>query len=93
MRKLATSKLMIDNALEAIMNDGGEGVILRKQKSLYESGRSASLIKLKVLVIFCNIKYLIVFQASREDTEALVAQVNDDSYVLKLYNSRLNSFS
>lgn len=37
-------KLMV----ETIINDNGEGVILRKEKSLYEPGRTPSLLKIKV---------------------------------------------
>lgn len=37
-------KLFVENIIE----DGGEGVILRKHSSLYEPGRSQNLIKLKV---------------------------------------------
>lgn len=33
---------------EAILEDGGEGVILRKIGSKYEHGRTPSLVKLKV---------------------------------------------
>lgn len=33
---------------QSIFNDGGEGLILRRFHSLYESGRTPSLIKLKV---------------------------------------------
>eukprot|EP00026_Physarum_polycephalum_P002833 Phypoly_transcript_02842.p1 GENE.Phypoly_transcript_02842~~Phypoly_transcript_02842.p1 ORF type:complete len:838 (+),score=97.84 Phypoly_transcript_02842:84-2597(+) len=46
-----------------VINDGGEGVILRKPQSVYESGRSDSLLKLK---------------AARGDHEALVVDVASD---------------
>ena len=34
--------------IEGVLDDGGEGVILRKVGSLYEHGRTTALIKLKV---------------------------------------------
>lgn len=37
---------------ESIIEHGGEGVILRKVNSLYESGKSSELLKLKVFPIF-----------------------------------------
>ena len=37
-----------------IISENGEGVILRRPNSLYESGRSASLIKIKVCVRVCE---------------------------------------
>jgi ATP-dependent DNA ligase len=41
----------IKNLSQKIINHGGEGVILRKLLSLYEKGRSLSLLKLKVLEV------------------------------------------
>lgn len=35
--------------VQAIIDDGGEGIIMRKLDSLYEQGRSKSVIKLKVI--------------------------------------------
>jgi ATP-dependent DNA ligase len=37
--------------MEGIIYFGGEGVILRKQGSFYERGRTASLLKLKVIFL------------------------------------------
>ena len=34
--------------LQIVLEEGGEGLVLRKPKSIYEQGRSASLLKLKV---------------------------------------------
>jgi ATP-dependent DNA ligase len=34
--------------LEEVIKNAGEGIILRKPKSMYESGRSEDLLKLKV---------------------------------------------
>lgn len=48
-RSLCISKQLVGDTLQHIIDNGGEGVILRKPKSLYEGGRSTSLIKLKVL--------------------------------------------
>jgi hypothetical protein len=41
----------LSGLVEGIIEDGGEGVILRKVASLYEFGRSSSLIKLKVHIL------------------------------------------
>ena len=38
----------VDISLQRILEDGGEGLILRKMASQYEQGRSRNLIKLKV---------------------------------------------
>lgn len=35
--------------LQNIINDGGEGVVVRKVNSIYEHGRTPSLLKLKVI--------------------------------------------
>ena len=42
-----------------ILDDAGEGVILRNASSLYERGRSSNLIKFKVITLYysINIKY------------------------------------
>jgi ATP-dependent DNA ligase len=49
MRVLVTRKQHVNNMSHQIIKDGGEGVILRQPASEYEHGRSAFLIKLKVL--------------------------------------------
>jgi ATP-dependent DNA ligase len=41
----------MNGMVQEIINDGGEGIILRKVNSLYEYGRTSSLIKLKVVFI------------------------------------------
>lgn len=43
---------------EIIVKSGGEGIILQRPKSMYEQGRSNSLLKIKVIIndffcIFC----------------------------------------
>ena len=49
-------------SLHQVVEDGGEGVILRKPNSLYEFGRSSSLLKLKVFcfVLFCFVLFCFV---------------------------------
>jgi ATP dependent DNA ligase domain len=49
-RLLCTGKKQLNQMVQNIINDGGEGVILRKPKSIYENGRSSTLIKLKVFL-------------------------------------------
>lgn len=45
------SRSELQNAVKMILSNGGEGVILQKRKSIYESGRSTSLLKIKVSFI------------------------------------------
>eukprot|EP00026_Physarum_polycephalum_P002482 Phypoly_transcript_02489.p1 GENE.Phypoly_transcript_02489~~Phypoly_transcript_02489.p1 ORF type:complete len:757 (+),score=113.72 Phypoly_transcript_02489:481-2751(+) len=59
-RVLVTKKQHLTASSQHIIQDGGEGVILRKPKSLYEHGRSSNLLKLK---------------ATRGDQEALVSDI------------------
>lgn len=47
-RALCTNQIHLTKALQQIINDEGEGVILRKPNSEYEHGRSTALLKLKV---------------------------------------------
>ena len=47
----------MDKLLEFIAQNAGEGVILRKPSSVYEHGRSSSLVKVKVSHLF----YLFIF--------------------------------
>lgn len=51
MRLACKSKKQLNNMSQFVIEGEGEGVILRKPKSVYESGRSDSLLKLKVLLI------------------------------------------
>eukprot|EP00026_Physarum_polycephalum_P002904 Phypoly_transcript_02913.p1 GENE.Phypoly_transcript_02913~~Phypoly_transcript_02913.p1 ORF type:complete len:747 (+),score=87.92 Phypoly_transcript_02913:75-2315(+) len=67
-RKLIHDHVKLERSITCIMEDGGEGVILRRPKSVYEHGRSPSLLKLK---------------ASREDREALVVLDKSDCVVLQ----------
>eukprot|EP00026_Physarum_polycephalum_P000668 Phypoly_transcript_00669.p1 GENE.Phypoly_transcript_00669~~Phypoly_transcript_00669.p1 ORF type:complete len:889 (+),score=100.09 Phypoly_transcript_00669:213-2879(+) len=57
--------------LQVILDDKGEGVVLRKPRSRYEPGRSFSLLKIK---------------SSREDMEALVLETSDDGCLLQFPN-------
>eukprot|EP00026_Physarum_polycephalum_P002272 Phypoly_transcript_02278.p1 GENE.Phypoly_transcript_02278~~Phypoly_transcript_02278.p1 ORF type:complete len:919 (+),score=129.98 Phypoly_transcript_02278:81-2837(+) len=67
MRMLCKNAHFLAQKIKTIINDGGEGVILRKAKSKYICGRSDFLWK---------------FKTQREDTEALVVREEDDSYLL-----------
>eukprot|EP00026_Physarum_polycephalum_P000339 Phypoly_transcript_00339.p1 GENE.Phypoly_transcript_00339~~Phypoly_transcript_00339.p1 ORF type:complete len:1688 (+),score=210.60 Phypoly_transcript_00339:78-5141(+) len=71
-RLLCKHKQLLSAFLEAILKDGGEGVILRKQSSMYSHGRSGNLLKLKAI---------------REDGEALVLQtLSPSKFLLQLPN-------
>ena len=50
-RILSTSNHQVAKALEMIIDDGGEGVILRCPESVYAHGRSSNLVKLKVITL------------------------------------------
>lgn len=58
-RVLSVNKNLVQFTLKSILEDGGEGVILRKRYSLFENGRSRSLVKLKVLFIYFEIDLMI----------------------------------
>eukprot|EP00026_Physarum_polycephalum_P002350 Phypoly_transcript_02356.p1 GENE.Phypoly_transcript_02356~~Phypoly_transcript_02356.p1 ORF type:complete len:908 (+),score=118.97 Phypoly_transcript_02356:113-2836(+) len=66
-RFLCENIITLTQSLQCIIDAGGEGVILRKPRSLYESGRSTSLLKLK---------------GSKGDEEALVSDVEMDGSLL-----------
>lgn len=48
-RIMCKATSLLENFLQQIINNNGEGVIMRKPHTLYERGRSTSLVKLKVL--------------------------------------------
>lgn len=49
-----------------ILNEGGEGLILQQICSVYEHGKSQSLLKIKVnMIVFKYCSFLIVFRATR----------------------------
>lgn len=48
MRMNCTAESHSADILRGILEDGGEGIMMRKPLSLYERGRSLSLVKLKV---------------------------------------------
>eukprot|EP00026_Physarum_polycephalum_P002338 Phypoly_transcript_02344.p1 GENE.Phypoly_transcript_02344~~Phypoly_transcript_02344.p1 ORF type:complete len:892 (+),score=111.01 Phypoly_transcript_02344:67-2742(+) len=70
-RMRCTSKLQLKTLAESVLNEGGEGLILRKAKSLYIPGRSDLLLK---------------FKASRGDIESLVVQMSPNTIQLQLPN-------
>lgn len=75
-----------------MIDNGGEGVILRKPKSFYEHGRTQSLLKLKVCSYYPP-SGINTLQASRADREALVLEVHENlSLLLKLYVQMLLMF-
>ena len=47
-RVLCKDTTQVDLFIQHIIDDGGEGVILRKLRSKYEYGRTSTLFKLKV---------------------------------------------
>ena len=51
--------------VQAIVEDGGEGIIMRKARSLYEQGRSTSLFKLKAsyFLIYFNYNFFNLLNA------------------------------
>eukprot|EP00026_Physarum_polycephalum_P001040 Phypoly_transcript_01041.p1 GENE.Phypoly_transcript_01041~~Phypoly_transcript_01041.p1 ORF type:complete len:1163 (+),score=140.56 Phypoly_transcript_01041:229-3717(+) len=69
-RLICTARKLLSHSLKDIILDGGEGLILRKPKSLYVPGRSDDLFKLK---------------ATRGDKEALVVGADKNgSFQLRL---------
>lgn len=48
MRVLCQNNKHVNELISGALEDGGEGVILRKVGSEYEHGRTSSLIKLKI---------------------------------------------
>ena len=46
--RMACESSCLDGLVQQIIEDGGEGVILQKYSSMYERGRSASVLKIKV---------------------------------------------
>jgi ATP-dependent DNA ligase len=50
-RVLCRGESHLNEIVSTITENGGEGVILRKLQSLYESGRSAQLLKVKVSLL------------------------------------------
>eukprot|EP00026_Physarum_polycephalum_P001864 Phypoly_transcript_01867.p1 GENE.Phypoly_transcript_01867~~Phypoly_transcript_01867.p1 ORF type:complete len:897 (+),score=81.10 Phypoly_transcript_01867:37-2727(+) len=68
-RIFCSHKKQLVKTLKKIVRKGGEGLILRKPNSLYERGKSSSLLKLKV---------------ARGDKEAIVVDVRTSLVILKL---------
>lgn len=55
------NKKQVGGWLKEVMERGGEGVILRAAKSLYEHGRSDSLLKLKVFLLLSSLLFFRFF--------------------------------
>ena len=107
-RALCIDRIHLSKSTNLIVKDEGEGLILRMPQSVYEHGRSTSLLKLKVSIICSHLftprfsptppspflcEFSILFQASRADKEALVTRVDADGVCqLQLYVSS-SSFS
>eukprot|EP00026_Physarum_polycephalum_P001926 Phypoly_transcript_01929.p1 GENE.Phypoly_transcript_01929~~Phypoly_transcript_01929.p1 ORF type:complete len:592 (+),score=74.28 Phypoly_transcript_01929:633-2408(+) len=68
-RVLCTSKYQLAHNLEEVLQNQGEGLVLRKPGSAYVAGRSYFLLKLK---------------ACRADKEALVVEISSNFVTLKL---------
>lgn len=85
-RMLCSSKETLVKKLESIINEGGEGLIVRKPKSLYESGRSINLLKLKVSRKCIQIVTNWFWKAARGDREGLVTKLGfgTEPYVIQL---------
>ena len=58
-RILGKSNEHVQVAIDGIISGGGEGAIMRKTGSLYERGRTSSLIKLKVCYLFLFLYFLL----------------------------------
>lgn len=84
-RRRCTSKVQLISSTNDVIKLGGEGIILRAPNSMYESGRSSSLVKLKVTQIL-QLYDAHIAQATFEDQEALVTCVFENNDLeLKLY--------
>eukprot|EP00026_Physarum_polycephalum_P000178 Phypoly_transcript_00178.p1 GENE.Phypoly_transcript_00178~~Phypoly_transcript_00178.p1 ORF type:complete len:1068 (-),score=137.60 Phypoly_transcript_00178:3031-5769(-) len=70
-RLLCSKQTRINHVVEQIINDGGEGAILRKVGSFYDPGRSQSLLKLKTSI---------------GDREGVVIGISQKAVKLKLPN-------
>ena len=95
----------LTTTVQTIIDDEGEGVILRKVRSLYECGRNSSLFKLKVFLSSSLLLYLlflfivsfsmvlIISQTAHGDREGIVVSIDDSKTVrLKLYVSAILLF-
>lgn len=58
-RALHKNRKSLNEFVQSVINNEGEGIILRKHGSIYEHGRSQSLIKLKVTLLFIVILFII----------------------------------
>jgi ATP-dependent DNA ligase len=58
---LCETKKQVANLVHEIINDGGEGVILRYPKSIFDQGRSNLLVKIKVPSLPLSLPFLKVW--------------------------------
>jgi hypothetical protein len=72
-RVLCCSKNHMEHYVRIIINNGGEGIMLRLPGSLYEHGKSQSLLKLKNMI----------------DAEAVVVDIKANNHICKLPNGDL----
>eukprot|EP00026_Physarum_polycephalum_P001467 Phypoly_transcript_01469.p1 GENE.Phypoly_transcript_01469~~Phypoly_transcript_01469.p1 ORF type:complete len:1107 (+),score=182.36 Phypoly_transcript_01469:326-3322(+) len=73
-RCLCKNKAHMRDAVKGVIENGGEGIIMRKVKSMYERGRTSSLLKIKAAVY---------------DMEAIVVGIDEQNFVhLKLPNGK-----
>ena len=81
------SKNHVQKSLRFILDTGGEGLVIRRNKSTYQPGRSASLLKFKVLYSPIHSFPPLTndnLQAARDD-EGVVLEIKGDTYSLQLY--------
>lgn len=82
----------VRGAVRAIIDEGGEGVILQQVGSIYQPGRTPTLVKVKVfytyygIIVFLFIAFILImtfccFQAAQGDAEAIVVGIGDDKSV------------
>jgi len=81
---LSTSPVLLHGFLSTVLENGGEGVMLRAPNTLYQHGISVHLLKLKVisLLFVC----LFTLPQAQRDQEALVVDCNR-AYELELFVS------
>ena len=71
-----------------VIQNGGEGLILRQPYSLYEKGKSLSLLKMKVsywqLLLLLSLSLCLTCDKDIIDAEALVVSIEGNKYICKL---------
>ena len=91
---------MISEVTDSVICHAGEGIIMQQYGSNYEQGRTKTLVKLKVSTsfVFCFVFILLplfilvsfvflilVIQATRDEREGIVVEVNREAIMLKMY--------